>query len=36
MSELPGDQTLLGMVKEVGNLRDMEAGDLMTLDGVEK
>ena len=37
MSELPGDQTLQGMVKEVGNLRDMEAaGDLMTLDGVEK
>ena len=35
MSELPGDQTLQGMVKEV-NLRDMEAGDLMTLDGVEK
>ena len=25
-----------GMIKEVGNLRDMEAGDLMTLEGVEK
>ena len=24
------------MVKEVGNPRDMEAGDLMTRDGVEK
>ena len=24
------------MIKEVGNLRDMEAGDLMTLEGVEK
>ena len=36
MSELPGDQTLQGMIKEVGNLRHMAAGDLMTLDGVEK
>ena len=36
MSELPGDQTLQGMVKEVGNVRDLEAGDLMTLDGVEE
>ena len=36
MSELPGDQTHDGMIKEVGNLRDMEAGDLMTLEGVEK
>ena len=24
------------MIKEVGNLRDMEAGDNMTLEGVEK
>eukprot|EP00434_Breviolum_minutum_P044341 symbB.v1.2.039593.t1/scaffold6673.1/size16291/1 len=32
MSELPGDQTHDGMIKEVGNLRDMEAGDLMTLE----
>ena len=36
MSELPGDQTHDGTIKEVGNLRDMEAGDLMTLEGVEK
>ena len=36
MSELPGDQTHDGMIKEVGNLGDMEAGDLMTLEGVEK
>ena len=36
MSALPGDQTHDGMIKEVGNLRDMEAGDLMTLEGVEK
>ena len=36
MSELPGDQTLQRILKEVGNLRDMEAGDLQTLDGVEK
>ena len=36
MSELPGDQTHAGMIKEVGNLRDMEAGDIMNLEGVEK
>ena len=36
MSELPRDQTHDGMIKEVGNLRDMEAEDLMTLEGVEK
>ena len=36
MSELPGDQTHNGMIKKVGNLREMEAGDLRTLESVEK
>ena len=36
MAELPGDQVLKGMVKEVNNLSEMGTGDLMTLEQVEQ